>query len=94
MTGAPLGHRGGLHRPPDRLYRGCRPSAVCLIRGTGKVLKASNWIVGGCAAVLSIGALFVASRAGHGMSYYAGLAVFAFLVLFIFNLIRSGTGNR
>ncbi len=49
-----------------------------------------NWVLKGCATVLAVGALFVASHAGHGLGYYGGLAMFAFSILFIMLLIRVG----
>ena len=49
----------------------------------------SNWILGFCAVVMGIGGLFVAARAGVGLGYYGGLAMFVFAVGFVFFLIRS-----
>ena len=49
----------------------------------------SNWILGFGAAVMGVCALFVASRAGAGVGYYGGLAMFVFCVAFVFYLIRT-----
>lgn len=49
----------------------------------------SNWILGFCAAVMGVAGLFVAARAGVGLGYYGGLAMFVFAVLFVFFLIRT-----
>ena len=42
---------------------------------------------------MSIGGLFVASKAGHGVAYYGGLAFFVFAVLFIMLLVKVGFGE-
>ena len=49
----------------------------------------SNWVLGFCSVVMGIGGLFVASRAGEGVGYYGGLAMFVFAILFVFFLIRT-----
>ncbi len=49
----------------------------------------SNWVLGFSSVVMGIAALFVASRAGYGLGYYGGLAMFAFAVLFVAHLIRT-----
>ena len=49
----------------------------------------SNWVLGFFSVVMGIGGLFVAARAGYGLGYYGGLAMFAFSVLFVFFLIRT-----
>ena len=49
----------------------------------------SNWVLGFCASVMGVGGLFVAARAGYGVGYYGGLAIFVFAVLFVFFLIRT-----
>lgn len=49
----------------------------------------SNWVLGFSAVVMGICALFVASRAGVGVGYYGGLAMFAFCIAFVFYLIRT-----
>ena len=38
---------------------------------------------------MAVGGLFVASRAGHGVGYYGGLAFFLFAVLFVMLLIKT-----
>ena len=47
-----------------------------------------NFIYAGAVGVMGIIALFLASRAGHGMAYSGGLTFFAFAVLFIFLMIK------
>lgn len=49
----------------------------------------NNWILGGFAALFAVGALFVSARAGHGVGYYGGLAMFAFCILFILHLMKT-----
>jgi hypothetical protein len=49
----------------------------------------SNWVLGFCAAIMGIAGLFVSARAGVGLGYYGGLAMFLFAVLFVFFLIRT-----
>ena len=53
-----------------------------------------NWFLGVCAAILAVGGLFVTARAGQGVGYYGGLAMFAFGVLFVMYLIKVSTGHR
>ena len=48
-----------------------------------------NWIMGAAASVMGVAALFVASRAGHGIGEIAGLGVFVFCVLFVFLLMKT-----
>lgn len=45
--------------------------------------------MGAAAAVMGLAALFVASRAGHGIGEYAGVGLFAFCVLFVFLLMKT-----
>lgn len=54
----------------------------------------SNWILGGMSGVFAVAALFVAARAGHGVGYYGGLAMFAFCILFIMFLMKKGFDHR
>ena len=49
----------------------------------------SNWIMGFAASVMGVAALFVASRAGHGLGEIAGIGVFVFCVLFVFLLMKT-----
>ncbi|HEY5609136.1 MAG TPA: hypothetical protein VIM38_12460 [Alphaproteobacteria bacterium] len=49
----------------------------------------STWIMGAAAAVMGLAALFVASRAGHGIGEYAGVGLFAFCVPFVFLLMKT-----
>lgn len=49
----------------------------------------SNWVLGFSSAVMAISALFVAARAGDGVGYYGGLAMFLFCVAFVFHLVRT-----
>jgi hypothetical protein len=49
----------------------------------------SNWVMGFSAAVMGLGGLFVAARAGAGLGYYGGLAMFIFAIGFVFFLIRT-----
>ena len=45
--------------------------------------------MGFAASVMGVAALFVASRAGHGLGEYAGIGVFVFCVLFVFLLMKT-----
>lgn len=54
----------------------------------------SNWILGFCSVVMGLGGLVVASRAGEGVGYYGGLAMFVFAVFFVFFLIRTGMDHE
>ncbi len=56
----------------------------------GRVPGARNWVLGGLAAILGLGGLFVAARSGvHGpVGYYAGLVFFAISVLIVFYLVK------
>jgi cytochrome c oxidase subunit 2 len=48
---------------------------------------ARKWLLGGVAAILALGGLFIASRSGDSsVGYYGGLALFAACVLIIFYL--------
>lgn len=51
------------------------------------------WIFGAVMGLLSFLGLFIASRAHDAPLYWAGLAFFAFGVLFIFGLIARHTGK-
>jgi len=48
-----------------------------------------NLIMGVVTALMAVGGLFVAARAGHGLAYYGGLIFSAFAVLFILLLIKT-----
>lgn len=52
--------------------------------------NAGNWVLGGVSAIMGVAGLFVASRAGYGLGYYGGLAMFVFCVLFIMFMMKSG----
>lgn len=54
----------------------------------------SNWVLGFFSVVMGIGGLFVASRAGEGLGYYGGLAMFVFAILFVFFLIRTSLDHE
>jgi len=54
----------------------------------------SNWVLGFCTIVMGIGGLFVAARAGQGLGYFGGLAIFAFAVMFVFILIRTSLDHE
>ena len=45
--------------------------------------------MGFAASVMGVAALFVASRAGHGLGEIAGIGVFVFCVLFVFLLMKT-----
>jgi len=47
-----------------------------------------NWILGAATAIMAVGGLFVAARAGAGVAYYGGLLFFLFGTGFIFYLIK------
>jgi len=47
-----------------------------------------NWILGAVTAIMAVGGLFVAARAGAGVPYYGGLLFFLFATGFIFYLIK------
>lgn len=49
----------------------------------------SNWILGFSAVAMGIAGLFVAARAGAGVGYYGGLAMFCFSLLFVSHLVRT-----
>lgn len=48
----------------------------------------SNWIMGAVTCAMSVGGLFVAANAGHGVPYYGGLLFFVFALGFVFMLIK------
>jgi hypothetical protein len=50
--------------------------------------RTGNYVLSGAVAVMGLVGLFVAARAGHGMTYYGGLTFFAFAVLFVFLMIK------
>ena len=50
------------------------------------------WISGAAMSILGLLGLFMAARAGDSAIYFAGLALFVTSVLFVFVLIRLGTG--
>jgi hypothetical protein len=54
----------------------------------------SNWVLGFCTIVMGIGGLFVAARAGQGLGYFGGLAIFAFAVMFVFILLRTSLDHE
>lgn len=54
----------------------------------------SNWILGFASIVMGIAGLFVAARAGEGLGYYGGLAMFVFAVAFVFILIRTSLDHE
>ena len=54
----------------------------------------SNWVLGFCTIVMGMGGLFVAARAGQGLGYFGGLAIFAFAVMFVFILIRTSLDHE
>ena len=54
----------------------------------------SNWILGFATVVMGIGGLFVAARAGVGLGYYGGLAIFVFAVFFVFMMIRTSLDHE
>jgi len=47
-----------------------------------------NYVLSGVVGIMGLVGLFVAARAGHGMTYYGGLTFFAFAVLFVFLMIK------
>ena len=49
----------------------------------------STWVMGAIATIMGLAALFVASRAGHGIGEYAGVGLFVFCVLFVFLLMKT-----
>ncbi len=52
-----------------------------------------SWIVGAAMSLLALLGLFLAARAADPAIYIAGLALFVTGVLFVFVLIRLGSGN-
>lgn len=54
----------------------------------------SNWILGFSSIVMGLGGLFVAARAGEGLGYYGGLAMFVFAIGFVFFLIRTSLDHE
>ena len=57
---------------------------------SGRVPGTANWVLGGIAAVLGLGGLFVAARSGvHApVGYYGGLVFFAISLLIVFFLLK------
>ena len=53
-----------------------------------------SWVLGAVTALMTVGGLFVAARAGHGMAYYGGLIFSAFAVLFILLLIKTSFDQK
>ncbi|MHA1108196.1 MAG: hypothetical protein ACTSQV_03670 [Alphaproteobacteria bacterium] len=53
-----------------------------------------HWILGSMTALMAVGGLFVAARAGHGLPYYGGLIFSAFAVLFILLLIKTSFDRK
>ena len=51
------------------------------------------WVLGGIMGLISLLGLVMASHAHDDVFYFVGLLVFLFGVLFIFGLIRRGTGH-
>ena len=49
-----------------------------------------SYVLCGAVGLMGLVGLFVAARAGHGLSYYGGLTFFVFAVLFIFLMIKRG----
>ena len=49
-----------------------------------------NWVLGSMTTAMAVGGLFVAAHAVYGAAYYGGLLYFAFAVVFIFLLIKTG----
>ena len=49
-----------------------------------------NYVHSGAIALMGLVGLFVAARAGHGLTYYGGLTFFGFAVLFVFLMIKHG----
>jgi hypothetical protein len=49
----------------------------------------STWIMGAATTIMGVAALFVASRAGHGVGEYAAVGLFVFCVLFVFLLMKT-----
>ena len=54
----------------------------------------SNWILGFSTIVMGIGGLFVAARAGEGLGYAGGLAIFVFAIAFVSILIRTSLDHE
>ncbi len=53
-----------------------------------------SWVLGAVTALMAVGGLYVAARAGHGMVYYGGLIFSAFAVLFILLLIKTSFDQK
>lgn len=53
-----------------------------------------SWILGAATAVMAVGGLFVAARAGHGIAYSGGLVFSALGVLFILLLIKTSFDRK
>jgi hypothetical protein len=54
----------------------------------------SNWVLGFSSIVMGLAGLFVAARAGEGLGYYGGLAMFVFAIGFVFFLIRTSLDHE
>lgn len=48
-----------------------------------------DFVLGLMMAILSVGGLFVAAHAGHGVAYYGGLLFFVVAVLFVMFLVKT-----
>jgi cytochrome c oxidase subunit 2 len=56
----------------------------------GRMMGARNWVLGGFAAVLGIGGLFLAAQSESPAGYYTGLLVFVISVLIVFYFMKRG----
>jgi cytochrome c oxidase subunit 2 len=56
----------------------------------GRMMGARNWVLGGFAAVLGIGGLFLAAQSESPAGYYMGLLVFVIGVLIVFYFMKRG----
>jgi cytochrome c oxidase subunit II len=75
------------------------PGIIAIVLGLGAGLYIAGrdvpggrrWVLGGVAGMLGIVGLFAAAGSGVGrpVSYYGGVGLFVFSVLFIFNLIKA-----
>jgi hypothetical protein len=59
-----------------------------------RVNNVGNWVLGFAAVVMGLAALFVSARAGHGVGYYGGLAMFLFCMAFVLRLIKASYEHR
>ena len=53
-----------------------------------------NWVIGAASALLGTAALFVSAKAGHGVGYFGGLAIFLFCAVFVLYLIKTAFDHR